>query len=515
MPNRRHLPLFALVAFVLAALGAGSAVAAADYWPGRDWRTAQPESQGVDSAALGAVLDQVIGQNLGVHSVLVIRHGYLVLHADFYPYNSATQHDLASVTKSLTSVLAGIAVGQGLIRMDLPLLGFFPEESPANPDPRERRITVADVVHMESGFECGFKPGEVEMEQMKRAPDYVRFALSMPMREDPGQHASYCSPGYHLLGSIVAAAAHQTELEFARRNLFEPLGIRDVIWAADAQGRTHGWGDSHMYPGDFAKLGYLYLHGGQWAGRQIVPREWVAASVLPPPAGRGDKGGFGYGWWPSKKPEGLQYGGQGRGGQAVIVWPELDTVAIILAGGNPGDLGPMIRKAIKSERPLPANPEAYRHLTAQVARVAQAPQPSPVPPLPALAAKISGAVYEFPVNPSRLDSLALEFRGPADARVTVKYQGENLTFPVGMDGRYSLGPNGPFHLLAGAMGRWVSPNEFLLDLNFIANINHYTLRLRFAGDHVAMTADETSGLVRDGHITGTRRAASNPSAASR
>lgn len=515
MPSSRYLLSSALVAFALLVLGATSAGAAADYWPGRDWRTAQPESQGVDSEALGAVLDQVTAQKLGVHSVLVIRHGYLVLHADFYPYNSASQHDLASVTKSVTSVLAGIAVGQGVIRMDQPLLGFFPKESPANPDPRERRITVADVVHMESGFECGFKPGELEMEQMKRAPDYVRFALSMPMREDPGQHASYCSPGYHLLGSIVAAAAHQTELEFARHNLFEPLGIRDVIWAADAQGRTHGWGDSHMYPGDFAKLGYLYLHGGQWAGRQIVPREWVAASVVPPPAGRGDKGGFGYGWWPSKGPEGLQYGGAGRGGQTVIVWPELDTVAIILAGGNPGDLGPMIRKAIRSEQSLPANPEAYRRLTARVTKAAQGPEPSPVAPLPALAARISGAVYGFPVNSSRLDSLALEFRGPADARVTVKYQGDNLTFPLGLDGRYRLGPCGPFGLLGGAMGRWTSPNEFLLDLNFIANINHYTLRLRFEGDRLDMTADEASGLIRDGHITGTRLAASKAPASSR
>ena len=158
MPSRRYLLPSALFAFALVIPGATSAGAAADYWPGRDWRTAQPESQGVDSEALGAVLDQVIAQHLGVHSLLVIRHGYLVLHADFYPYNSTSQHDLASVTKSVTSVLAGIAVGQGLIRMDQPMLGFFPKESPANPDPRERRITVADVVHMESGSNADSNP---------------------------------------------------------------------------------------------------------------------------------------------------------------------------------------------------------------------------------------------------------------------------------------------------------------------------------------------------------------------
>jgi hypothetical protein len=125
--------------------------------------------------------------------------------------------------------------------------------------------------------------------------------------------------------------------------------------------------------------------------------------------------------------------------------------------------------------------------------------------MPALAAGISGAVYDFPVNASRLDFLSLEFRAPGEAHVMVKYQGENLNIPVGMDGRYRRGPYGPFHLLAGAIGKWTSPNEFLLDLNLIANINHYTLRLRFEKDRLEMTADEASGLIRDGRIIGTRR----------
>ena len=86
-------------------------------------------------------------------------------------------------------------------------------------------------------------------------------------------------------------------------------------------------------------------------------------------------------------------------------------------------------------------------------------------------------------TPPAWHALSLEFHAPGEARVMVKYQGESLTFPVGLDGRYRRGPYGPFHLLAGAMGKWTSPNEFLLDLNLIANINHYTLRLRFEGDH--------------------------------
>jgi CubicO group peptidase (beta-lactamase class C family) len=414
------------------------------------------------------------------------------------------------VTKSITSAVAGIAVGQGLVRMDQPLLSFFPAERSDGADPRARRITVGDVVHMESGLDCGYLPGERELERMKRSPDFVRFALSLPMRYDPGTHASYCSPEYHLLGSLVAAAAHQSELDFARRSLFGPLGIGTVIWASDAQGRTHGWGDSHLFPEDLAKIGYLYLHGGQWEGRQIVPRDWVAASLVPPPGSRGDRGGLGYAWNASRGPEGFQFGGNGRGGQSLIVWPDLDTVVVIVAGGNPGRIAGAIRQAVESDRPLAPDPEANRRMQARATQAAQEPQPEPAPAMPALAAGISGVVYDFPVNDSRLDALSLEFRAPGEARVLVKYQGENLTFPVGLDGRYRRGPFGPFHLLAGAMGKWISPNEFLLDLNFIANINHYTLHLGFEGDHLEMTADEASGLIRNGRVTGARRPLSSP-----
>jgi hypothetical protein len=101
--------------------------------------------------------------------------------------------------------------------------------------------------------------------------------------------------------------------------------------------------------------------------------------------------------------------------------------------------------------------------------------------------------------------LALTFRSPGEALLNVKYLGTELSFPVGLDGRYRLGPNGPLHLLAGAMGKWTADNEFLLDLNFIANINHYTLKIRFDGDRAEVEANEASGLIRNGHLTGTRK----------
>ena len=470
------------------------------YWPGETWRTASPESQGIDSQSLGAAVDQVRQRGLGVHSILVIRHGYAVLDANFYPYDGSVPHDLASVTKSLTSVLTGIAVGQGVVKLDQKVLEFFPKERPQNPDERKARITVGNLLHMESGLDCGYLPGEQELEQMKRSANWVQFALALPMKYEPGAHSAYCSPGYHLLGSVIAAAAHQSELEFGRKHLFEPLGIREVIWSDDPQGRSHGWGDSHLFPKDLARIGYLYLHGGQWDGRQIVPADWVALATTPATGERGAAGALGIEWNASNGPGGHQYGGNGRGGQSLIVWPELDMVVVITAGGNAGQIAPLIRQAVKAESALPENAASVRELGAKTADAAKAPAAHALVPLPSLAAKISGARYEFPINPSRIDSLSVVFG--KEPRVNVKYLGEDLSFPLGLDGVYRLGPYGPLHLLAGARGEWTSESEFLLDLNFVANINHYTLKLRFDGDRVEVDANEASGLIRNGHITG-------------
>ena len=313
------------------------------YWPGVEWRTATPESQGLDSQALASAIAQVREKQWGTHSLLVIRHGFVVADADFYPYRSTAPHDVASVTKTITSTLTGVAVAHGILRLDQPVLPFFPKESPAEADERKRAITVENLLRMESGLDCGFLPGEQELERMKRSANWVAFTLALPMKYERGTRPSYCSPGYHLLGSVIGAAAKTSELDFGRKYLFDPLEIKDVVWGDDPQGRSHGWGDSHFYPRDIAKLGYLYLHGGEWKGQQIVPRDWVTMSTTPATGPRSEPGGFGLEWNATNGPNGRQYGGTGRGGQSLIVWPELDMVVVSTAGGNAGQLTALVQ----------------------------------------------------------------------------------------------------------------------------------------------------------------------------
>lgn len=500
---QRSIPLLTVVVTACVALNAQS-TRPATYYPDRDWRIATPESQGIDSQALAEAIAQVREKEWGVHSLLVIRHGYRVADVDFHPYSSAAPHDIASVTKTVTSTLTGVAVARGLLKLDQTLLSFFPREQPADPDDWKRAITVRDLLYMESGLDCGFLPGEPELEKMKRSDNWVQYALSLPMKNPPATRPSYCSPGYHLLGSVIGAAAGTSELEFGRKYLFDPLGIGDVVWGDDPQGRSHGWGDSHFYPRDLAKLGYLYLHQGAWRGEQIVPRDWVTMSTTPPRGARTEPGGLGVEWGAIDGANGRQFGGAGRGGQALIVWPDLDMIVVITAGGNAGQLSQLVRQAVRSDAPLPANPAGEARLEQQTAAATKGPSAGPRSPLPAMAARISGKVYDFPVNPSRIDSLSLMFAPDGTAHVDLKYYGEPLRIPLALDGVYNVGPYGPFGLPAAARGAWTSDDQFLLDLNFIANINRYTLAIRFTPDQtMEVTANEASGLIRGGRIVST------------
>jgi CubicO group peptidase (beta-lactamase class C family) len=482
------------------------APAPATYWPGGAWRTATPESQGLDSQALASAIAQVREKQWGTHSLLVIRHGFVVADVDFYPYRSSAPHDVASVTKTLTSTLTGIAVAQKILRLDQSVLSFFPKESPEAADEGKRAMTVEHLLRMESGLDCGFLPGEQELEGMKRSANWVAFTLALPMKYEPGTRPSYCSPGYHVLGSVIGAAAKISELDFARKHLFDPLEIKDVVWANDPQGRSHGWGDSHFYPRDIAKLGYLYLHGGEWKGRQIVPRDWVTMSTTPVTGPRSEPGGFGLEWNATKGPNGWQYGGTGRGGQSLIVWPELDMVVVSTAGGNAGQLTALVRAAVKSDQPLAPNASGNAQLREAIIAATKPPAATPVAALPATASANSGHVYQFPINSSRIDTLALTFAKDGTATVDLAYYGRPLRMPIGLDGVYRVGPHGPFGLPAGATGTWRSPTEFVLDVNFIANINHYTLAITFLPDRtIEVSANEASGLIRNGKLVGTPR----------
>ena len=467
-------------------------------WPTNGWRTSTPEEQGFDSGKLADGLQAARQQNLNIDSLLVIRNGSVLLDAYFYPYDGTTVHDLASVTKSFTTTLIAIAADQGKLRLDQPIVSFFPERTIANRDAWKEHITVRHLAGMVNGFESGCLSGdEPTLNAMRASPDWVQAALDRKMVREPGTSFCYDSPGMHLLSAILQKVTGMTELDFARQNLFGPLGIHDEIWDTDPQGFTHGWGDLHLQPRDAAKLGYLWLNDGVWDGKQIASAAWVKDAVkVQSKTGVSDD--YGYGWWVSSD----SYSAQGRGGQRVEINPSLNAVVVVTGDGVDFDqVVSFLRAAfIDPNKPLPANPAGVAKLKATLASLVQPPAPQPVGSLPDIAKTISGKTYLFASNPAQVETISLEFNDSAQAILHLKMSGSDqmMSWPIGLDGIYRLSP-GDDNLPQGLRGSWADPQTFVFEIDGIANIEHATYRLHFEGDRLVIDSPEL-GLRLEGKL---------------
>jgi CubicO group peptidase (beta-lactamase class C family) len=500
-PIRLAITTLILVAVAIAAVfiwqavkSSTSEVPAPDYWPTAGWRSTIPEAQGVDSDKLADLLLAVREKNVQIHSLLVIRNGYVVADATFYPYDGRTVHNVASVTKSLMTTLIGIAADQGKLDLDDTMVSFFPDRSIANLDPRKEDITVRHLASMSSGLDCTNEADELTLKKMVASPNYVQFVLDREVAWEPGKQFLYCSPAIHLLSPILQQATGISTLDFARQNLFEPLGFGDVMWPRDPQGYYAGWADVSLHPHDMAKLGFLFLHKGQWDGKQIVSRRWVEeatrAQVATP---AGDVDPYGYGWWMVPDIEGV-YRADGRGGQYIFVLPQWNMIVVTTGGGFEMDeIGEQILASISDfEEPLPANPAGVARLEAAIDVVMEPPELTPVNSLPDLAQLISGKPYIFDPNPAELQSAGLVFDGLSEASAFIEFSGHpQVSVPVGLDGvfRFSPGPDGRPQAYRGA---WTDPQTFMLEYDGITNNDHAFLQFRYEGDRVDVSLQETA-----------------------
>jgi hypothetical protein len=354
-------------------------------------------------------------------------------------------------------------------------------------------MTVEDLLTMTSGLDCHVDHGEITLREMMQSKDWVQFMLDRPMLAEPGTRFEYCSGGMHLLSGIVSETTGSSELEFARRELFQPLGIEDVIWPSDPQGVSTGWGDLHLRPRDMAKIGYLWLHQGRWEGRQIVPAEWLqAATQAHSHPGQGNVE-YGYGFWvyPQRNP--VEYEALGRGGQRITVTPAQNRVVVFTGGEfEPGDIGKFIGESIKSAQHLPENPAGQAHLVAAVSAAARPPEARVTP----IFKVISGRKYVVEANPRGLKSFSLTFSGPSEAVVLLEStDGRVEERPLGLDGAPRLSPGGRFGLPVALQGRWENNNTFVFDYDEMANINSYRFRLTFFQDDVSIELSEKTGLM--------------------
>ncbi len=324
---------------------------------GDGWQTADPVSVGLDAKKLNQAAARIRdGTYQNVHSLLVVKDGKLVFEeyfrgytwryagdqyrGDLVDFDRDTRHNLASVTKSFTSALIGIALDRGLIRdVNEEVFSFFPEYVHLQEDGKER-LTLDHLLTMRSGLdwnesEVPYDDVRNDLIQLFRVRDPIAYILSKPLVAEPGQDWYYSGGNTNLLGEVIRSATGQRMDAFAERYLFAPLGITNYRWDHLNADTIHASGNLQLRPRDMAKFGLLYLNGGVWNGQRIVSQEWVEASTRPHAALTG--GGYGYQWWLRSYDYGSKsapcFFAAGWGGQRIHVFPELDMV-VVFTGGN-------------------------------------------------------------------------------------------------------------------------------------------------------------------------------------
>ncbi len=479
--------VIALTIFVASRYAKHESATVPAYWPTNGWQSSTPEAQGIDSEKLTEVLDVIKNQSIPINSLLVIRNGAVVLDAYFYnPYSGKYPHDMASVTKSVMTTLIGIAAGQGKINLDQTLISFFPERTIANLDSRKEHITVRHLAGMVNGFESGCLADDLgTLQRMRAIKDWIQNSLDRKMVQEPGKYFCYDSPGMHLLSAILQESTGQTALEFAQQYLFGPLGIQDVYWESDLQGRTNGYGDLHIKPLDAAKIGYLFLNKGVWDGVQIVPADWVAQATTPHVKAGDDQ--YGYGWWIAES----SYGARGRGGQNIFVVPSLNAIVVTTGAGFEYDLiDPYLSASvIDPNKPLPPNPKGEETLKDALEAFIQPPPALPASATPNAAQEISGKTYLMDSNLLGIDALTMEFVDPKEASIFIKHEGGDIVLRIGLDNDYRQSTDGSL-----LRGYWEDSYTFTIE-KFDVGLS--TIQLKLTSDLIDV---DVLGMKLPGHL---------------
>lgn len=475
------------------------------YFPDDEWQNSAPEEQGLDSALILQMFQEIQGQNIDIHSFLLVRNGYLVTEAYFDPYTRNIKHPVYSATKSVISILTGIAIHEGYIEsVDQKVLGFFPEIAKNVTDQKLLNLTIRHLLTMSAGYNTRTIPYTEVLATKDASFDTVDHILTYnSILDQPGTTFYYDSGLPHLMSAIIQKTTGMTTRAYAQEKLFGPLGITGVTWDTDPRGIPLGCTGLMLSPRDMAKLGYLYLSHGQWNGNQIVPRKWVDESTTRHIETKGlmneaEEDGYGYYWWTDA------YGGysaHGSGGQYIFVVPRLKLVAVFTAGLADSDfpiprrlLEKYILPAAASTVALPPS-QAASDLQAYIEHIAH--PAAELAPLPAIARQISGKTFQMTESP-----------GPYVEKFTLFFEeGEpyyrlESTWPEG-DYKGQGGLNHRFYVnevMHGTQvdqfalkGYWKDEKTFVETVKNLSQIESVIFTYTFDGDTVTLDVESSMG----------------------
>ena len=480
----------------------------ADYSPTQEWKFSTPEEQGMDSEKLLEMVEEyqkanLKDENIMIDSVTIVRNGYIVSEMYFNPlFPKETKHIIHSATKSVTSALIGIAIDKGYIEnVDVPVMSFFEDKQIENLDKRWNNLTLKHLLTMQTGLQSrdSYLYDYEKLDKMQKTDDWIRYVLNQSFEVDPGTRFEYSNFASFLLGAILFETTGVDTLEFAKENLFIPLGIEDIIWEKSPKGITKSWARMWLKPNDMAKIGQLYLQKGEWDGEQIISSKWIDASLIAHSSpkkyrkiydedGKWDLmksggdwtinffskplvEGYGYQWWLGKS---KIYSAVGAQGQYIIVAPE-ENLIVVFTSKLPGmdEFYPIklfdkfILPSVVSDEPLIVNEDVHKKLALLSEPPELVLENGFVKNISDFAYEISGKIYELGENYFNYNNLKFEFeqdKGFAQISYEVK-EGDFVSYQISLDDKYRFTESEG--LTYASFGYWIDQSSFVVETEVI------------------------------------------------
>lgn len=487
-----------LAGVLLAASLAGAAPAV---WPQAQWARSTPEAQGMDARAVAELVR--FGQDNGMDSLVLTRHGHLVAEAYYAPFKPGMRHRLNSATKAVVGALTGMALAQGkLPGTEQAVLPLLPEQPLAHASERKSSLTLQHLLDMTSGL-AWTEPMTEEIPRsviaMTRSPNWVQYVLDQPLAREPGEAFHYNSGSSHLLAAVLAQAVGQPLQTYAAQQLFGPLGIEDVKWLRDPQGRNLGGWGLYLQTPDMAKLGYLYLNRGQWDGRQLLPAAWVDRvfqASLPMRLSPNTDWRYADQWWSLPARDAFMAVGLFR--QIILVMPKTGVVAAMTGRQHwafPALLD-RVAATVRASTPLPDDAAGQADLQAALAQAASGPVALVPGASPALAQQVSGRTYTLAPNAAgwlrfRLDLGDTPRYELVQQMVPGQAQTSTLGGPLGMDGRF---PDGPATARSVARAQWTDERTLSIEVRWPEEGESARFSLRFDQQQVSVDYQNGYGM---------------------
>ena len=297
-----------------------------------------PAAEGVNCRGIIRFLDEMKEKRLHMHDMMILRHGKIIMESDFAPWSGQNLHMLFSLSKSFTSTAVGFAVQDGLMKLTDRPVDYFSEKLPARPCENMEKITVRDLLTMNTGHQT---------EPRHMTADYEKDFLESYVAHTPGSHFLYNTFGTYMLSAMLQKATGRKTLDYLREKFLDPLDMSPDIWTEESPSgvATGGYG-MNVRVTDIAKMGQFYLQKGRWDGKQLLNEAWIQDAQTPWSDNswtREDKTddwaqGYGYQFWMCR-PEHV-FRGDGAFGQYCVVMPDQDMVIAINSGVD--DMGAVL-----------------------------------------------------------------------------------------------------------------------------------------------------------------------------